>query len=229
MEEAMQADLFTFTAPAMPTLDVSRCKARIINYETASNMVKTYHYAHRVPSIVLAVGMYVDDVLAGCCSFGTPATANTRRLCGEDYVLSMLELNRLYIHDWAGRNSESWLVGQAFKIIRRSYPQYLIVLSYADADEHHIGYIYQATNFLYTGSTGREHLGFEIGGKVIHRQTINDRYGTSSVKAMARLAPLAVPVYGTTKHRYVYFLGNRTQRKTLRKALRWPVLPYPKG
>jgi hypothetical protein len=31
------------------------------------------------------------------------------------------------------------------------------------------------------------------------------------------------------KHRYVYFVGSKTQKKAMRKALKYPVLPYPKG
>ena len=33
---------------------------------------------------------------------------------------------------------------------------------------------------------------------------------------------------GTPKHRYVGIFGDRRQKRILRAALRWPVLPYPK-
>ena len=31
------------------------------------------------------------------------------------------------------------------------------------------------------------------------------------------------------KHRYVYFTGSKKQKKEMRKALKYPILPYPKG
>ena len=31
------------------------------------------------------------------------------------------------------------------------------------------------------------------------------------------------------KYRYVYFLGNKRFKKKMRKLLKYPVLPYPKG
>lgn len=31
------------------------------------------------------------------------------------------------------------------------------------------------------------------------------------------------------KHRYFYFLGSKTERKKMMKALAYPIVPYPKG
>jgi hypothetical protein len=30
------------------------------------------------------------------------------------------------------------------------------------------------------------------------------------------------------KHRYIYFIGNKRDKRRLRAALRYPVFPYPK-
>lgn len=224
-----QIPMFDFDHPHMPVLDVSRCEARLINYETAARMVETYHYAHRVPSIVVAVGMFVDGTLAGCICYGTPATANQRRLCGEEYTERMLELNRLFIFDWAGRNSESWLIGQSFKYLERHHSQYTVLLSYADEGQNHKGLIYRATNWLYTGIVKESNVGAIINGTEYHNQTIVDMLGTRSVSAIKDFDTQAIIIDGTPKHRYVYFLGNKRQRRALRQALKWPILPYPKG
>ena len=34
---------------------------------------------------------------------------------------------------------------------------------------------------------------------------------------------------GGPKHRYVYILGNKRERRERRALLRYPVLPYPKA
>ena len=184
-------------------------------------MVETWHYAHRVPSIVVAVGMYVDDVLAGCITYGIPPSPNVQRCCGEKHRLNTLELNRLYIHDWAGRNAESWLIGQSFKILRLSYPEYPILVSYADIAFGHIGLIYRATNWIYTGTSLLDKTDTVIEG---HHARQSVHLGGGKVAKM--LGGVIIP--RSLKHRYVYFLGGKSQRKELRKALRWPVLPYPK-
>lgn len=223
-----QPMLFEIVTPSMPVFDASRCETRIINHETAARMVETYHYAHRVPSIVVAVGMYVDGVLAGCITYGMAAsTKSSKAICGERHSDVVLELNRLFVFNWAGRNSESWLVGQSYAFIQRP----AILLSFADTGQNHIGYIYQATNWLYTGLSDSSgcYSRIEINGHERTSKSFYDELGTQSKAAILRQYPKAVFHPYTQKHRYVYFLGSKRQRKALRKALKWPVLPYPKG
>ena len=224
-----QLDLFTLPTPSMPKLDTSRCVARPINYETAANMVEKYHYAHRVPSIVVAIGMYVDDVLAGCITYGIPPNRNVLACCGDEFIPNALELNRLYIHDWAGRNSESWLIGQSWSILRTEYPQYFILVSYADPMQSHAGYVYRATNWFYTGTGNTTPSEVIVNGRKISEKHLFNLYGTHVRQDLRDIGLTIeeVPVMG--KHRYVYFLGSKKQRKELRAALRWPVLPYPKN
>lgn len=223
-----QLDLLDLGHPEMPVLDLARVHTRPISYRTAARMVERYHYAHRAPPIVAAVGLYVDDVLAGCVTYGIPAVPNVQRACGEELRKRTLELNRLYIHDWAGKNSESYLVGASFRWLADKWPEYRVLVSYADSAQGHFGYIYQATNWTYTGESREGCEGFTVGRDTIHAKDMNNRHGTSAVAAILQLYPGAVAIPGSPKHRYVYFLGDRRQKRELRQALRWPVLPYPK-
>lgn len=227
MEHGKQLSLFEFETPSMPVLDVSRCKAKIINYQTAKNMVETHHYAHRVPSIVIAVGMYVDDVLSGCVTYGIPPNRNCLACCGEEHIKNALELNRLFIHDWAGRNSESWLIGQSFKILIDT--SYYLLISYADPIHDHTGYIYQATNWLYTG-TGSASAPSDaiVNGQRMSEKNIFNIYGTHNRDKLKEIGLDIIEIERLPKHRYVYFLGSKSQKRTLRKLLKWPILPYPK-
>jgi hypothetical protein len=175
------------------------------------------------------VGMFIDGVLAGVCTCGIPPVPNVQRLCGEEYRTNTLELNRLFIFDWAGRNSESWLIGQSFNLIPKNY---FILVSYADTKHNHLGRIYQATNWIYTGESSIEdNEGVLLkNGSTIHPKQIVNMFGTRAVDTIRdNLGNKFVSIIqGYSKHRYVYFLGNKRQRKELRKALKWPILPYPK-
>ena len=225
-----QLDLFTLPTPSMPVLDVSRCEARTISYQTAANMVEKYHYAHRVPSIVIAIGMYVDDVLAGCITYGVPPNRNMLACCGEQFIPRALELNRLFIHDWAGRNSESWLIGQSFKLLRNERPSYVLLISYADLQHKHMGTVYQATNWIYSGVGDPGGGGMvDIDGKQHHKKHLYNLFGTADLKHIRALGHKVERTNRAKKNRYIYFLGSKKQRKELRAALKWPVLPYPKN
>lgn len=223
-----QLSLLELETPTMPTFDVSRCYSKPINYQTAARIVRDYHYAHRVPSIVAAIGMYVDEVLAGCITYGIPPNRNALGFCGEEYIPRGLELNRLFVFDWAGRNSESWLVGQSFKWLRTNWPDYCVLISYADPEQEHIGYIYQATNWLYTGTGAAGKSDVIVNGEKISEKHLYNLYGTHRRELLRDMGLEITDIMAKPKHRYVYFLGSKGQRKKLRKLLKWPVLPYPK-
>ena len=54
------------------------------------------------------------------------------------------------INEGFERNTLSWFVGQALKLLEI---EDLIIVSYADSGMKHCGYIYKATNWIYTGAT----------------------------------------------------------------------------
>ena len=131
-----QIEMFNFETPTMPEIDTSRCYASEINYQTAASMVETFHYAHRVPSIVMAIGMYVDDTLAGCITYGIPPAPNTQRCCGEEYRKNALELNRLSISEdkladywWNGENYNAFMLIERLEKIAPMYAEDMIELT----------------------------------------------------------------------------------------------------
>ncbi len=176
------------------------------------------HYAKRVPQICFAFGLYVDGDMRGVVTYGIPANKNLNRLGGA----STLELNRLCVDDDMPRNSSSFTVGRSLRLI----PAPTCVVSYADQDQGHIGYIYQATNWLYTGM-GSGDVEFEKDGKRSHRKALFSIYGTGSRANAEANGYTAVDV--SAKHRYVFFVGNKREKKEMAAALPWPVIPYPKG
>lgn len=227
----MQMTLFDLPTPFMPVLDVKRCYTRPVNHLTAAKMVEEFHYAHRVPSIVLAVGMYVDDTLAGVCCYGIPANNNLMDLCGKEHHSAVLELNRLFIHEWAGKNSESWLIGQSFNYLEQVRKDIKILVSYADIAQGHAGMIYRATNWIYTGISdpGGAFTEAVINGKRLSNKNISNIYGTREREKLKAIDPNMTIKEKTFKHRYVMLLGDKRQKRMLLAKLKYPVLPYPKA
>ena len=138
----------------------------------------------------------------------------------------MLELNRLCLVN-NEKNEASRLVGASLKML----PQPTIVVSYADSAQQHTGFIYQATNFLYTGETG-SHLDYALkSNPKAHNKAISNTVpnGKDKIKRLKELHGDDLYIkMRSKKHRYVFLVGNKTHKKELRKALRYKVLPYPK-
>jgi hypothetical protein len=102
------------------------------------------------------------------------------------------------------------------------------VVSYADTEHGHAGIVYQATNWLYTGSTVSHDKAYVVDGKRIHPITLRDRFGVTDPMRWAREQGITV-VKPLPKHRYFFFVGDRRAQRTMKARLVYPVLSaYPK-
>ena len=67
-------------------IDTFECKDWLLNK----------HYAKRMCSISYAFGLYIDSVLCGVCTFGSPPSRTLCiGICGEHNAYRVIELNRL--------------------------------------------------------------------------------------------------------------------------------------
>lgn len=213
----ISAALFDLPRPAMPDFDPARCHVAPVGYDTARLVIADAHYIGRPGSTSVALGLYVDGVLGGVITYGTIPRNNAEAICGPEHAASVLELTRLALYDWLPRNSESWLISQSFRWLRQHRPDVRLLISYADQAQGHVGTIYQATNWIYTGASTGDVVYRLDDGTVLHPRTL----GWADLPA-GKWQP------SPAKHRYVHLLGSKSQRKALRAALRWPSLPYPK-
>lgn len=194
-----------------------------ITYQDALPWLLNKHYAKRAAPISYAFGAYENGVLLGIVTYGPPAS---RPLCvglmGEAWADKIVELNRLCCE--SRKNLASMLVGQSL----RQLPAPTVVVSFADTSVGHIGYVYQATNFLYTGLSAKRTDNAVVGRELSHSRDINrlgdkkkliEVYGEENVRTIER----------PRKHRYVYFVGDKRQRREMQSALRYTIEPYPKG
>ena len=180
------------------------------------------HYAHKVPIMLYTFGLYEKNNLVGVLSFGPPARPLNLGYGIFKGALEMptFELNRLVLENNT-KNHASFFVSQTFKLMKRP----CCLVSYADSNAHHVGYVYQATNWIYTGLTPKRRK-FVRRGKVLHERTVVGAYGTSSSEGL----PDDVDIEEQEgKHRYVFFLGSKKERKLMKSLLAYPIFPYPKG
>jgi hypothetical protein len=181
------------------------------------------HYAKRIPQIMHAFGLYVDGVLKGVVTYGIPASpALCMGICGKEYSDKVLELNRLCLME-NNKNESSFLVSNSIKLL----PKPTIVVSYADTSQGHVGYVYQATNFLYTGLSANRVDWTIKGMEHKHSKTISDGMTLESIKE--KYGDDFYYTERSRKHRYIFFHGSKTDKKIMKKLLKYNIEPYPKG
>lgn len=184
---------------------------------------RRYHYSRTEGSALWRWGLWHGPVLLGVVAYNIP----TRRACsavfGQDYADHVIHMGRLVLADLAPRNSESRLIGGSLKVMQKTMPDVWAVLTYAATDMGHIGTVYQATNAFYTGTGGKE-IYYRDSDGILR----NPHVANSTITRTAAEERGWTRFQGGPKHRYVYILGNKTQRRQRRELLKFPVLPYPK-
>ena len=201
---------------------------REITSREATEMVVENHYLHRRASAMFCYGLFDSDQMIGCVIYGKPASPSLCvGVCGPDESQNVIELTRLWIQDGTPKNTESYLIGRSLRMLPKEKD---IIVSYAEIGAGHIGIVYQATNWIYTGMSDR-HVEWRLDGAVsgTHTRHIFDEHGgVNGAKEFYgdRLQRHERP----RKHRYVMFNSKNKKRRTeLMKKLRYKVLPYPKA
>lgn len=225
----------------------ARAKEIVLRYEWLGNMGVTDH----------AFGLYFGEYLAGVVCFGrTAGTKTAESICGKSYAHLVKVLNRGACVHWAHPHSASFLISHACRLMVQK--GYHIFVAYSDPAAGEIGTVYQACGWHYCGANthssgflwagkpiphdpvwgtfkdGKIHDERNIQHSVRCRRFANRKTAAYRIKCSRRERLLQmidegflfVQTHG--KGRYVNFYGDRETVTTLRAALRWNVLPYPK-
>lgn len=204
-----------------------------INQSETYEWLLRVHYARRIPPITHAFGLYDGGELVGVVTYGVPASAPLRSgVAGKENAHLVVELNRLVFARQI-KNGPSTLVGRSLRLL----PRPCIVVSFADTEQGHVGYVYQATNFIYTGLSAKR-TDWKIAGlEGLHGQTIADMSkcatgGDRGSRALFMREKFGDAFYledRSRKHRYIFICADGKKRAELMAAIKYPQQPYPKG
>lgn len=205
-----------FGTPAFNVAELDR--------DLANSIVEENHYSKRfVGSSRIHLGVSMDGRLVGVLQFGVAMNPQSMGSIMEGCTLyEYLELNRMWLHDDAPRNSESRAISYAIKYIRRKEPKIKFIQSFADERCGLSGTVYQAANFLYCGM----HVGkfWELDGEYFHDSLVTDSRKTNNPRAARLRAAIERATFHNLKqYRYIYLMQPRFRSRLLLK-----VKPYPK-
>lgn len=150
-----------------------------ISSADANRLVKRFHYSGKVaPNSNLHLGLFdVHGKLKGCLSFGPSINGESTALKLSNSS-RMLELNRMVMDDDQPRNSESSAISLCIKWIKRYRRDIHWLLSFSDGKEGNVGYIYQASNWMYIGHLDSDSF-YTLDGEVVHAVTVWHRHKES--------------------------------------------------
>ena len=192
------------------------------SYEAAKYAVLHWHYSKKMPvSKLNNIGIWESGKFIGVIIFGVGATRKMVAPYGlipeegcELVRIAMME------HD----NYVTRCVSKAIKIMKGHNPGLRLIVSYADPNQSHLGKIYQAGNWIYSGLGAGAYFYLDKNGREYHSRNIGNYEG--------------VDKFGVTKHHYDSMVhkekrpGKYRYLYPLDKAMRRQILPlskpYPK-
>ena len=194
-----------------------------VSLSRAKKYILEMHYARRMPSVSHCYGLFDTHELRGIVSYGVPPSPPlVRGICGAEWASHVIELNRLCLDSDAASNMASFLIAHSIAMLQRPS----IVVAYADTSMGHVGYVYQASNFLYTGlSDAHKDWVDNINPRMHSRHVARIHTLPERLSDSDRFRQIDRP----RKHRYVLFTGSRKEKRMLEQDLQYPVQPYPKG
>ena len=220
--EASTASVPEVGPGASPRAALQKLRVRPISTIIAAAILGVHHYLHSMPGGThLLFGVFLRDLLVGAITLGV-GPMNAPSLVKGAKANDCLVLTRLWLADELPRNSESRVIGIVIRSLRQ-HTSLKFLLSYADPSQGHLGTIYQASNWLYTGLSEAMPL-YDLGdGVARHSRSLSHAFGTHSVRYFAAKGIDVRLIPQSPKHRYLYFIDP-----TWRSRLRVPVSPYPK-
>ena len=211
-------------------INLKEMEIKQIDYSIAKSYIKENHYSHTIPSSVkISLGFYYKGELKLAIIYGCPVGRNVTNWLQVEHS-NCLELVRLFSADGMPKNTESYCISKSFQFLKQNYPQYKYLISYADPNHGHCGYIYQATNWKYVGVQRRllKERKILIDGKEVHARTLNAEHGSTSDSNLKKIYGDRLEILGAMKkHVYLMCLGNHKECKEWYS--KFTFLPYPKA
>lgn len=168
---------------------------------------------------VVRLGVWEDGSFIGCVLFGSGACNNL----GGPYGLSSqqcCEMLRLALGPH--RTPSSRILAIAVLLLRRHSPGLKAIVSFSDPSAGHLGILYQAGNWIYTGETtpGRVYR-LKGSDKIIHSRRVSpngQKIGFNGNMEKVWRTDQCEVVATPAKHRYVLPLDDATRTVVTRLA-----------
>lgn len=184
------------------------------SYQAARWAVEHWHYSKRMPkSKIVKLGAWEDGEFVGAVIFGVGATGDLVKGYGLGKNQGC-ELVRIALRKH--RSPVSMILSIAISKIKAQSPRLRLIVSFADPEMRHLGVIYQASNWVYSGMS-------QASDEYIYRgRRYQGRSFRNKYKGMENHPGVTV-VKGSSKHRYLYPLDRAMRRQIAPLAK-----PYPK-
>lgn len=200
----------------------TQLKIEWCTHKAALFAVSKWHYSKSLPLPPLVkFGVYENDCFCGVVIFSRGASKDLMNQFGLTQV-DGCELSRIALTKHSTPISR--IVSICLKLLKRKFPLFKIVVSFADPEQGHIGSIYQAGNWIYLGMSNKSKIYVDRRGKKIHSRMVSPSgiikaFGVTQ-KALKPNDCKVLEVSG--KHKYAFPLCQEMESFLKAKAKQYP-------
>jgi hypothetical protein len=198
-------------------------RLEIASHKAIKYACLNFHYSKSVPAICNGYSVFNDNnEWCGVVLFNRGAISSAKQYGLKNGQVS--ELIRMALNGKQKHTSK--VLSKSIKLFTKHNPNVKLLVSFADEEMNHKGIIYQATNWIFTGSYKTGDVYKDKKGKKIHSRRITK---TGYVKGFEGKVDKCfkledvIKTKGVNKHKYIYPLDKKLIPlcKSLSK-------PYPK-
>ena len=203
-----------------------------IRRDAAKDMIQRLHYTHSLGKVSIAFGLYdtrakmnglgiESEQMVGVITFGQVSGRGLAQSLFEGGTQdNTMELLRMVVIDDC-ECERSFFIAKAIKLLKMKFPEVKVIVSFSDFTQGHYGIVYQASNFIYCGKTGKKYH-YMRNGKRVNKRFVFDKAKQMNISEneFSKMRGFE-KVEELPKFRYVYLLDKKSK-------LKLPVLEYPK-
>lgn len=196
-------------------IKVKELNVKLVSRKVVTPFIERWHYSKSINGCIAdyCYGLYHGYILIGAMFFGRMAMANQWKRFSTDEG-EVIELRRLCCIDNTPKNTESYFIGKALKLLMKDWRKGIVV-SYADKEYGHSGVIYKASNFKMVGEIPGARV-IISNGRRYHDKAIRTKYKGVLKPFAAKLKEELASGdahYAMTKGKYtfVYSLGDKNR------------------
>lgn len=154
---------------------MTKLKLDFCTHEAALYACKQYHYSKAMPAgKAVKIGVWENDKFIGAVVFSRGANNHLLMPYGLE-VTEGCELARVALSKH--ETPVTRIVSIAIKMLKKESPKLRLIVSFADSRQGHTGKIYQAGNWIFTGSV-HSTPDFFLDGRWQHQRNMHSRFGT---------------------------------------------------
>jgi len=197
---------------------------QVIDRDIANDIIVNNHYSKKYfNNSYIHLGIFLNNEMVGVLQYGFSMNASSaKNIVPNTKAENHLELNRMWIDDKAGRNTESRAISYSIKFIKKAHPAVWWIQSFADERCGCWGIVYQASNFGYYGE--HKSVFWELDGVTYHNISASakrDKAGDSGIYLQDNIDRATRHTF--RQFRYLYFIKQKYKKDCLLKEQ-----PYPK-